>query len=146
MSRTDFGHYLPEDIMTKVDRASMAVSLEARVPLLDHKICEFAFGLASNLKIKNSEKKYILKQVAKNLLPHDFQYERKQGFSIPLKEWMQGSLGDDVEEMVNSVDFNQQINVNGVNNLIKQHRNGSHDHSKKLWSVLMLCLWQEKFS
>lgn len=145
MSRTDFFWYLPEDILTKIDRASMAVSLEARVPILDHKVCEFAFQLDSSHKIAGTERKSILRKVARDRLPSGFDFNRKQGFVIPLDEWMRGELGNRLEAMLGSAETRDIINVEGVRSLLKRHRDRRHDHSKQLWSTFMFCQWSEKF-
>ena len=132
--------------MTKVDRASMSVSLEARVPILDHKICEFAFRLPNNLKINKGVKKYILKKVAKPFFPKDFNLARKQGFSIPLKEWFQQELGDMLSDYLASSQLVvEYLNRNYVEFLISQHRSGQYNHSSKLWSVLALMLWEKEY-
>jgi len=145
MSRTDFSWYLPEDILTKIDRASMAVSLEARVPILDHKVCEFAFQLDSSHKISGNQRKSILRQVARDLLPPGFDFDRKQGFVIPLAEWMRGELGNRLESLLGSSETRDIINVDGVRNLLSRHRDRHHDHSKQLWATFMFCQWSEKF-
>ena len=145
MSRTDFNWYLPEDILTKVDRASMAVALEARVPILDHKICEFAFRLHSMHKIAGGRRKSILRQVAQNYLPAGFDFDRKQGFVIPLDEWMRGELGNRLEALLGSAGTRDVINADGVRKLLKRHRERRRDHSKQLWATFMFCQWSDKF-
>lgn len=145
MTRTDFSYYLPDDILTKVDRASMAVSLEARVPLLDHKVCEFAFSLPDKFKIRNGIKKYVLKKLAGRLLPPRFQLERKQGFSIPLKEWMQGNLGNTVIDAQHNAEIKCIINEKLVKDLLLQHRSGLADNGQKLWAILIFALWADKY-
>lgn len=138
LTRTDFNHYLSDDILTKVDRASMSVSLEARVPLLDHKLCEFAFSLPDEFKIKGRYRKYIIKQIAKNYLPPDFNYERKQGFSIPQSEWLRGKYGDIILDMIPD---NEYLHKNYVKALVKEHKSGNKINSKKLWPILIFLLW-----
>jgi len=145
MSRTDFAWYLPEDILTKIDRASMAVALEARVPILDHKVCEFSFRLHSKHKIADGQRKSILRRVAKNYLPTGFDFDRKQGFVIPLDEWMRGELGDRLEALLGSSGTKDVINAEGVRSLLKRHRERRRDHSKQLWATFMFCQWCDKF-
>lgn len=145
MSRTDFSYYLPDDILTKVDRASMSVSLEARVPILDHKICEFAFSIPDKFKIKNGRRKYILKEIAKNLLPSGLKLERKQGFSVPLNRWMCGVVGDRVLDSVRQQGVSDIINPNLVEVLLRTHRQKNVDHSQKLWAVYMFALWAKRY-
>jgi asparagine synthase (glutamine-hydrolysing) len=145
MSRTDFAYYLPEDILAKVDRASMAVSLEARVPLLDHKLCEFAFSLPAANKIRNGTKKYLLKKLAKRILPPQLPLERKQGFSIPVSEWMRGELGDRVIESMRGGKMDNIIEQKRVESLVQEHKRAIADHGKQLWALMMLGLWGEKY-
>jgi asparagine synthase (glutamine-hydrolysing) len=88
-TRLDFSNYLPEDILVKVDRASMLNSLEVRAPLLDYRLIEFAFGrVPSGLKATTSARKVLLKRLCARILPHEFDFERKQGFSIPISAWL----------------------------------------------------------
>lgn len=145
MTRTDFSYYLPEDILTKVDRASMAVGLEARVPMLDHKLCEFAFSLPDKVKIKNGVKKYLLKKIAKELLPADFPLERKQGFSIPLTEWMQGDLGKKVLDALDVNYMRDLINPVFVEQLLQQHMTNRINQAQKLWAMLVFGLWGREY-
>jgi asparagine synthase (glutamine-hydrolysing) len=145
MSRTDFAYYLPEDILTKVDRASMAVSLEARVPLLDHKLCEYAFSLPEQFKIQNGMKKYLLKKLARRVLPPELPLERKQGFSIPVSEWMRGELGDRVIDSMKGGKLGGVIDQKDIESLVRDHKRASADHGKKLWALMMLGLWGEKY-
>lgn len=142
MTRTDFDYYLADDILTKVDRASMAVALEVRVPLLDHKICEFAFSLPGKYKNANGERKRLLRYCARRILPPTFDFDRKQGFVMPLRDWMARSLGGHLEELLACADFDQLLNRNGIRILLKEHREGFADHARKLWTVLMFCHWK----
>ena len=124
----------------------MAVSLEARVPILDHKVCEFAYNLPATLKIRNNTKKYLLKKVASKLLPHDFPLERKQGFSVPLREWMQGELGNMCMDLLKSNRLSSDlISLSYVEKLYHAHRTGREDNSQRLWAVLMFSTWCNKF-
>lgn len=145
MEWTDFKFYLPEDILSKVDRASMLVSLETRVPFLDHNICEFAFKVPSEFKIRKGIKKYLLKKLAKRILPKDFPLERKQGFSIPLKEWMQKDLAPTVKEVAFHPTVKTFINTDYVLKILMEHKSGKVNNSAKLWSVLMFGLWVRNY-
>ena len=129
LTRTDFNHYLPDDILTKVDRASMANSLEARVPILDHKICEFAFSLSDDLKIKDNQRKYLLKKVARKWLPVNFNYTRKQGFSIPQSEWLKTRYHERILGLSQKDDY---LNKPFVRKLLDEHKRGIKNNSKKL--------------
>lgn len=146
MQRFDFKFYLPDDILVKVDRASMLVSLEVRAPLLDHLVCEFSFKVPEYFKLRGRTKKYLLKQLARRLLPADFPLERKQGFSIPLREWM----SSDLSEMFGSVLFysnlGDYIDMGYVTGLFKEHAEGRVNHGARLWSILMFGLWMENYS
>ena len=135
----DFKTWLPGDILTKVDRASMAHSLEVRVPLLDHEFCEYAATLPPSLKLRGGEGKYILKKALEPHLPHDIMYRSKKGFSIPLAAWLRGPLRDAVKEAV----LGKRLEETGIFNrryleqLVSQHHAGSADHSVALWSLMM---------
>lgn len=135
----DFKTYLPGDILTKVDRASMAHSLEVRVPLLDHKFVEWVSGLPSSLKLKGGEGKHIFKQSLKPYLSDDILYRKKMGFSIPLSAWLRGPLRETVRAAV----VNPALLDTGIFNeaylkqMVDEHQSGIKDHAAPLWSVLM---------
>jgi asparagine synthase (glutamine-hydrolysing) len=135
----DFKTWLPGDILTKVDRASMAHSLEVRVPLLDHEFCEYAATLPPSLKLKGGEGKYVLKKALEPHLPHDIMYRAKKGFSIPLAAWLRGPLRQDVRNAVlgprllDTGIFNRRY----LEQLVSEHESGSGDHSVALWSLMM---------
>jgi len=141
----DFKFYLPEDILTKVDRSSMAVSLEVRAPLLDHKICEFAFSLPEDYIIKKGIKKYIFKKVAKKILPPTFEYERKHGFNIPVDEWFHDDLGAFLREELQNIKTAKIINTNYVLKLLNEHIKGYQKNGNKLWSLLMFLMWIKNY-
>lgn len=134
---TDLVTYLPGDILTKVDRASMAMSLEVRSPMLDHRFVEFAFRLPRKLKIAGGMQKAILKKALQPLVPHQLLYRQKQGFSIPLAQWfrgpMRGRLFDAIESsaLADSHYLDQKV----LRRLFNQHVSGNFDHSQALWLV-----------
>jgi asparagine synthase (glutamine-hydrolysing) len=140
----DMKTYLVDDILTKVDRASMAVSLEVRCPILDHKFMELAARIPSNLKLRNSVGKYIFKQAIRKIVPEEVLTRPKMGFSIPLAEW----LRRDLREMGQSLLFDAQddlLNQASVKRLWERHQSGLRDFSTPLWTILMFRLWQRKF-
>ncbi len=135
----DFKTYLPGDILTKVDRASMAHALEVRVPILDHKFVEWASSIPSSIKLQNNEGKYIFKKSLESHLSHDILYRKKMGFAVPLANWFKGPL----RERMQSVILGKTLEETGIFNksyletLIKQHLSGKRDNSAPLWSILM---------
>jgi asparagine synthase (glutamine-hydrolysing) len=135
----DMKTYLPGDILTKVDRASMAHSLEVRVPLLDHEFVEWVSGLPSSSKLRNGEGKHIFKKALKPYLSDDILYRKKMGFSIPLAAWLRGPLRDAMKRAVlnpallDTGIFNQRY----LEQMVGEHQSGAQDHSTALWSVLM---------
>jgi len=146
MTLTDFHYYLPEDILTKVDRASMAVSLETRVPWLDHKLIEFAYSLPPGFRLNGNKKKYLPKQLAKKILPKNFPLERKQGFCIPLGQWMRGNLGRMLEDELDSKFLTDYIDTKYVYEiLIKSRKFKKNNCGPKLFSVLIFALWLKKY-
>ena len=145
MTKTDFNCYLPNDILTKVDRASMAVSLEVRVPWLDHRIAEFAFSLPSALRICKGRKKYLPKLLAKKWLPKDLPLERKKGFCIPINDWMRGDLGRMLEDHLQNNDVSEYVNVNYVFELLRQQRTQQCRHCFPLFTVLIFALWYDRY-
>ena len=135
----DFKTYLVGDILTKVDRASMAHALEVRVPFLDHELVEWVSGLPSSFKIQSAEGKYMLKKAMEPHLPHDIMYRRKMGFSIPLAEWFRGPLKQKLLDAVNSPCLADTgfFDMVELRKLSEEHLAGSRDHNPALWSVLM---------
>ncbi len=139
--------YLPGDILTKVDRMSMANSLEARAPLLDHKLIEFVVGIPPELKMKGLETKYILKKAMEGIVPREILYREKQGFGMPLNEWINSQL----RERIHSDLSDRRTLERGyfektyIQILLNEHSKGRRDHSMPLWLLWMLELWHRKF-
>ena len=135
----DMKTYLPGDILTKVDRASMAHALEVRVPLLDHKLVEWISGLPPELKLKGSEGKYLFKKAMEKYLPQDILYRKKQGFAVPLAAWFRGPLRERVQQALLGPNlaatgiFNQDF----LRQMVEQHLSGRRDYSAPIWTVLM---------
>jgi asparagine synthase (glutamine-hydrolysing) len=139
--------YLPGDILTKVDRMSMAVSLEARVPLLDHKLIEFVTKIPAELKLKGLETKYIFKQAIKDLVPESILNRPKQGFGVPINEWINVQLKDRIrEDLLEKRTLERgYFEPEYIKLLLDEHERGRRDHSHSLWILWMLELWHRKF-
>ena len=135
----DLKTYLPGDILTKVDRASMAHALEVRSPLLDHELVAWLSGLPPQLKLRGGTGKYLLKQALRPLLPDDLRYRRKMGFSVPLADWLRGPLRQRLQQRLTSPVMAQcgLFDMDYVRQLVDQHGKGQRDHSAPLWSLLM---------
>jgi asparagine synthase (glutamine-hydrolysing) len=140
----DVKTYLTDDILTKVDRASMAVSLEVRAPMLDHKFLELAASIPSNLKLKNGTGKYILKKALEPTLPADILYRAKQGFAIPLGDWFKHELKDMAYEVIVKTD-DGILDRKFLTTVWDQHQKGYYDRSALLWATLMFRKWQATF-
>jgi len=139
--------YLPGDILTKVDRMSMAVSLEARAPLLDHKLIEFVTTVPSTLKLAGLETKHLLKRAVKDLVPAGILHRPKQGFGVPIQEWINQQLRSRIRDTLSDSRARQRgyIDSHYVDVLLDEHERGRRDHSMGLWSLFMLELWQRRF-
>lgn len=135
----DIKTYLPGDILTKVDRASMAHGLEVRVPLLDHKFVEWAAGLPPDLKLHRREGKYIFKKSLETLLPHDILYRDKMGFAVPLARWFRGPLRRSVEEIAGSEALGDTglLDMGFLRRMVADHLSGVRDHSAPIWALMM---------
>ena len=144
---TDQMTYLPNDLLVKVDIASMANSLEARSPFLDHKVIEFAASLPANVKMRRFETKSLLKKVAANLVPREVVYRRKMGFGVPIGAWFRGEMKDFVSDVLLS-DASLQRNIirpEMLRRYVGEHIRGEKDHAFQLWTLLMLELWFRRF-
>ena len=144
---TDQMTYLPNDLLVKVDIASMANSLEARAPFLDHKVIEFAASLPENLKMPRYRNKYLLKKVAARLVPREVIYRRKMGFGVPVGHWFRREMKDFVRDVLLSESFRRRkiIRPESVQTIVDQHINGIVDHAFPIWTLLMLELWYRRF-
>lgn len=146
MLYTDLKTYLPGDILVKVDRTSMAHSLEVRAPLLDHAIIEYAATLPSRWKIEGSQKKVILRRAFSQLLPADFLARRKQGFTVPLASWFRGELRPLAEqELLENQSLNLFFKADCLKQIWQQHQQQQADHGTLLWSLLSFSLWQKEY-
>lgn len=145
--RTDLLTYLPEDLLVKMDRATMANSLEARSPLLDHKLVEFVARLPTDRKIDGSTSKVLLRAIAKELMPAAHVDRRKMGFGVPIADWFRGPLGDRFEELVLTHDAvsRDYIDQAAARAMLTAHRSGEEENDGPLWSVLMFELWGRRW-
>jgi asparagine synthase (glutamine-hydrolysing) len=140
--------YLPGDILTKVDRMSMAVSLEARVPLLDHKLVEFVTKIPAGLKIKGPVTKHIFKRAVRGLVPDEILDRPKQGFGLPIQKWINQELRGYIRDVL----FDQRtrergyFNASHVGLLYNEHDRGRRDNTGQLWTLFMLELWHRAFA
>jgi asparagine synthase (glutamine-hydrolysing) len=147
MQNLDTRLYLAEDILTKVDRASMAVSLEVRAPFLDPRVAEFAASLPADYKLRGRTTKYILKKAVAPMLPEFVTRRGKKGFGVPVAEWIKGSLRPLVRDMLSPERMRRSglFNPDYVTRLLDEHERGIANHRKPLWTLLMFELWQESF-
>jgi asparagine synthase (glutamine-hydrolysing) len=143
----DLKTYLAEDILTKVDRMSMAVSLEARVPLLDHTVVEFAFRLPARMRLRGKTTKYLLRKAVAPLLPPEVLAKRKEGFSIPIKNWLRAELRPLLEDLLAAERVRRRgwFEPRVVQRLVAEHLAGRANHSHRLWAMMSLELWQQRF-
>jgi asparagine synthase (glutamine-hydrolysing) len=142
----DMKMFLAEGILVKVDRASMAASLEVRAPLLDHNFMELAARISPALKLQGATGKYILRRFAEQLLPREVIDRRKMGFSIPVDEWFRKDLRRDVEEGVFAPQgaCSRLLNIDTVRDMWRQHSSGVRNYGHHLWAILMLEKWAQK--
>jgi asparagine synthase (glutamine-hydrolysing) len=141
----DIKTYLTDDILTKVDRASMAVSLEVRAPMLDHKFMECVASIPSGLKLKNGEGKYILKKALEPVLPQNILYRPKQGFAIPLDVWFRKELKDLAYNVILETD-DGILDKKFLKKIWDEHQKGYYDRSALLWATLMFRKWRQVFA
>ena len=144
MTLVDMASYLPGDILTKVDRASMSVSLEARVPLLDHTLVEFAVALPGHFKRRGGTGKWILREAIKGLVPVSVFEQPKRGFAVPLCRWFRGDLRHRLDTLVREERrVYEYVDHASVKRLVREHVAERRDHSHFLWRVVVLDLWLE---
>jgi asparagine synthase (glutamine-hydrolysing) len=144
----DTSNYLPNDLLVKVDIASMAVSLEARSPFLDHRVMEFAASLPARYKLRGLTTKYLLKNALKGILPSENLKRSKMGFGVPIGNWFRGELKGFLTEAILSERAIRRgyFRRDAVNRLVTEHTEGRRDYSHQLWTLLMLELWHQEFA
>jgi asparagine synthase (glutamine-hydrolysing) len=144
---TDIKTYLVDDILTKVDRASMAVSLEVRPPLLDHVFVEFASRIPAAMKIEDGQGKAVFKSALEPYLDRETLYRTKQGFTPPVGEWMRGVLREMVGDLLLSpaAAYAEFISGAAVGKAWREHLSGLRNYTPLLWAVLTFELWARKF-
>jgi len=144
---TDIRTYLVDDILAKVDRASMAWSLEARVPLLDHRIVEFAAKLPLEFKTRGGETKSLLRKILYRSVPRELIDRPKMGFGIPVNRWLRNELRPLLAEYLNGERVRREgfLRPQGVERLVREHLSGRRDHQYRLWALLMFAMWRERY-
>ena len=147
MTYTDIKSWLPDDLLVKADKMTMAASLELRVPLLDHKVVEYATALPDDYRLNGKQGKYLLKKVMEMHLPHEIIYRKKKGFPVPIAKWFRTDLYDKTREVLlddrslNRGYFKPQY----VESMLINHKNESEDNSRRIFSMLNLELWHRKY-
>jgi len=135
----DMKTYLVGDILTKVDRASMAHALEVREPLLDHDLMGWVSGLPVDMKLHGTEGKFLFKKAMEPYLPHDVLYRKKMGFAVPLAAWFRGPLAQTIRDAVlgERLASTGMFNISYLRELVEQHQSGRRDNSTALWTLMM---------
>jgi asparagine synthase (glutamine-hydrolysing) len=143
----DLKLYLHDDILVKVDRASMASSLEVRAPFLDHKLVKFVMGLPSSFKLRGFTQKYLLKKAVADLLPKEVIQRKKKGFGVPVAKWVKGPLKELFQDLLASGRIRREgiLNPEYVASLLKDHLQGKKDNRKQLWTLLVWELWHDRY-
>ena len=146
-SLADMQTYLPCDLMTKVDLASMAHGLEVRQPFLDVRLAEFAIGLPTKFKRRGNQGKWLLRKAFADRLPKSIWQRRKMGFGVPLGPWFRKELRELLESTLGNTQahLTRWLRADSIRGLMDQHQRGEFDHSYRLWSLLMLELWLQRW-
>ncbi len=147
LMRIDQKTYLPDDLLTKVDRASMAFGLEVRTPLLDHRVLEFCSCLPENLKFKNGTGKYLLKKLLARYLPQNLYERPKMGFGVPVEHWLRTDLKEMLQDYLSPAKISKDsfFCPNLVEKMLKEHISGKFNHQHRLWGLLMWQMWWERW-
>jgi asparagine synthase (glutamine-hydrolysing) len=144
----EFKNRLPELLLMRVDKMSMAASVEARVPFLDHRLVEFSFRIPQDLKLKQGITKYILKKAAEGIIPNDVIWRKKKGFAAPIREWFRnGALSQYAYERIFESNLASQgiFNTKFIKMMFDSHASGRDNFERQLWSLLVICMWNDAF-
>jgi len=133
--------------LMRVDKITMATSVEARVPFLDHHLIEYAMNLPSDLKIKGHSGKHILKRALESILPHDVLYKPKRGFGAPVHEWFRGAAGDSLVQQITNSSLRRRefFDYQFINRMADEQRRAVTDWSANLWALLNLSVWYDRW-
>ena len=147
MLAIDYKTYMPDDILVKVDRAGMSISLEGREPLLDHRLIEFAAQLPEHLKMNGDNKKYLLKQIVHDYVPKEIMERPKMGFGVPVFDWLRNDLRYYAEEYMNDASFKKHglFKMDGVQHIIQRFYQGDRNYNSLFWYLLMFQMWYKKW-
>jgi asparagine synthase (glutamine-hydrolysing) len=143
----DYLTYLPDDLLTKVDRATMLVGLEARAPYLDRDVTTFALGLPTQLRVRGLESKWLLKRLARRYLPAGIVERRKRGLSVPVAAWINGGLRTEVDRLLgfDRLEPSGLFDPTRVGQLLSEHRVGRANHARALWPLIVFERWRERW-
>ncbi len=147
MTYSDIKSWLPDDLLVKADKMTMAASLELRVPLLDHKLLEYATALPDNFRLRGSQGKFLLKKLMEQYLPQKIIYRKKKGFPVPIASWFRTTLFDKTKEiLLDPVSINRgYFKKSYIESILIKHKQGTEDHSRRIFSLLNLELWHRKY-
>ncbi len=147
MTFLDLNTYLPDDILVKVDRATMGVALESRVPILDHRIVEFSARIPGNLKVRDKKGKWLLRQVLYKYVPQELVERPKQGFSVPIGQWIRGSLNEWAQDLISPNKLKREGFLKGdiIERLWQEHINSEFNYEHLLWNILMFESWFDRW-